>query len=81
MIKSMTAYEKQLKSLGAIEESGGRLLALISNILDMAKIGTDQLELHITPVHVEQICGASLGAVKQAAQKSDCGVYPRMIVL
>ena len=52
-----------------IERSGRRLLELINDILDVAKIGASELKLEIGPVAVESVCEASLGLVKQAAHK------------
>jgi signal transduction histidine kinase/ActR/RegA family two-component response regulator len=60
--------ERQLKSLGTIERSGRRLLALINDILDMVKISANDLELVIKPVSVESVCEVSLRAMEEAVQ-------------
>ncbi len=61
--------EKQLKSLRTVETSGRHLLALITDILDLAKIGAGKVELQIEPTSVELVCQASLQFVKQDAHK------------
>jgi CheY-like chemotaxis protein len=61
--------ERQHKSLRSIEKSGRHLLALINDILDVSKIEAGKLGLEIGPVSVELVCQASLGLIKQAAQK------------
>jgi len=59
--------ERQLRSLGTIEESGRHLLALINDILDVSKIEAGKVQLDIAPVSVGSVCQASLGLVKQSA--------------
>jgi PAS domain S-box-containing protein len=61
--------QKQRESLETIERSGRHLLELISDILDLAKIGAGELGLEIGPVSVESICQAAFELVSQAAQK------------
>lgn len=61
--------EKQHQSARRIEESGQHLLALINDILDIAKIEAGKLDLTFAPVDVEEICLSSLRMVKQIAHK------------
>jgi signal transduction histidine kinase/DNA-binding response OmpR family regulator len=61
--------ERQHKSLRTIEESGRHLLSLINDILDVSKVEAGKLGLEIGSVSVELVCQASLGLIKQAAQK------------
>ena len=61
--------EKQQKYLATINESGHHLLALINDILDLAKIEAGQITLDINKVDVSSICQASLRMIKQLAQK------------
>lgn len=63
--------EKQLKYVHTMSESGHHLLALINDILDLAKIEAGQITLDITKVDVESVCQASLRMVKQLAQKKN----------
>jgi PAS domain S-box-containing protein len=60
----------QSEALQGIHTSGEHLLALITDILDLAKAGAGKLDLQITPVSVAHVCQASLQLVQgQAAQK------------
>jgi signal transduction histidine kinase/ActR/RegA family two-component response regulator len=61
--------ERQRRSLSTIGKSGRRLLELITDVLDMAKIRAGKLELAIGPVPVEPVCEASLQAMREAAQE------------
>jgi PAS domain S-box-containing protein len=59
---------KQLQSLKTIEASGRHLLALINDILDLAKIGGGKLELEIGSVSVEAVCQSSLQMIRPTAR-------------
>jgi len=62
--------ESQLRALGTIEESGRHLLTLITDILDLSKIGAGKLELELGPVPVNEVCRATLrGAAADARTK------------
>ena len=60
---------KQVKSINTIAESGHHLLALINDLLDIAKIGAGKMELELTKANVEDVCQASLRFVMEQAQK------------
>ena len=61
---SLTEQQRQLQ---VIQDSGQHLLALINDILDIARAGTGEFQLDFTAVNVESVCQASLQLVKQAA--------------
>jgi PAS domain S-box-containing protein len=67
--------ERQLRSLGTIEESGRHLLALINDILDVSKIEAGKVQLDIAPVSIRSVCQASLGLIKQSAFKKQLKTY------
>jgi PAS domain S-box-containing protein len=63
--------EKQQKYITTISESGHHLLALINDILDLAKIEAGQITLDINKVDIYSVCQASLRLIKQLAQKKN----------
>jgi len=64
----------QKRAIRDIEECGRHLLALINDILDVAKIEAGKIELETHPVSVESLCQSSLRMVKDAAHKKKIGV-------
>jgi PAS domain S-box-containing protein len=58
---------RQIEALRSIDASGRHLLALINEILDLAKVEAGKLELQYETVAVEQICQAGLHMVAQIA--------------
>ncbi len=74
--------ERQHKAIATIERSGQHLLELINDILDLSKIESGKLELQISDVPVRSLCDASLGLVRQMAQKKNirlCTCIPNYI--
>jgi len=63
--------EKQQKYITTINESGHHLLALINDILDLAKIEAGQITLDINKVDIHAVCQASLRMIKQLAHKKN----------
>jgi signal transduction histidine kinase/ActR/RegA family two-component response regulator len=59
--------DRQRRSLHSIEASGRHLLDLITDILDLAKIGAGKLELALEPASIATICQASLRLITQLA--------------
>jgi PAS domain S-box-containing protein len=61
--------DNQKELISIVEKSGNHLLDLINDILDLAKIESGKLELHITNAAVSTICNTSVAFVKQLAQR------------
>lgn len=61
--------EAQLKALQTVERSASHLLALINDILDLAKIESGQIELDCSPTAIAPLCQSSITFVKQQALK------------
>lgn len=59
---------RQQKAVQGIEESGRHLLAIINDILDIARIEAGKLVLDVAPVAVEEVCMASLRLVTNPVQ-------------
>jgi CheY-like chemotaxis protein/anti-sigma regulatory factor (Ser/Thr protein kinase) len=66
--------ERQQKYLTTIEQSGQHLLALINDILDLAKAGAGKLDLMLEMVVVEDVCQASLAFIRTIAEKKNVQV-------
>jgi PAS domain S-box-containing protein len=66
--------EKQLKQVVVIEESGRHLLALINDILDLAKIESGQSKLEYEPVNITDLCKSSLNFINSQALKKSISV-------
>jgi len=60
--------DKQTRALETVQESANHLMALINDILDVAKVEAGKMELDWDTVPVEQLCEASLRLVRQAAR-------------
>lgn len=66
--------DKQDQSIRYIEDSSRHLLDLINDILDLAKVEANELEMDLRPVNIEAVCQASLTLVKQMAYKKQLKV-------
>ncbi len=62
-----TLNERQSKTLRTIEGSATHLLALINDILDVAKIESGQVNLDLASTSIENLCQSSLAFIKQQA--------------
>ncbi len=63
--------ERQNIYVSTIYASGQHLLSLINDVLDLAKIEADKLELYVEAVSVSNICHACLAFIKEPAAKKD----------
>jgi len=73
-----TLNKQQLKALQTVERSGSHLLALINDILDLAKIEAGQVQLDCNPTPVAPLCQSSLAFVKQQALKKRIQLQVRL---
>ncbi|MBI3172167.1 MAG: PAS domain S-box protein [Chloroflexi bacterium] len=61
--------DKQLKYTQTVHESGQHLLALINDVLDLAKINAGKVELEMSRVEAAAIAQSCLRLVRELAQK------------
>ncbi|MDD5296504.1 MAG: ATP-binding protein [Rhodocyclaceae bacterium] len=66
---------EQQEFLEHISASGRHLLDLINDILDLAKIDADRLELEQAPLDLDKLCQASLDLVQAQAKARDLTLY------
>ncbi len=59
----------QRRAIRDIEECGRHLLALVNDILDVAKIEAGKIEVEPGPIAVELFCQATIRLVKESAQQ------------
>jgi len=64
----------QTRAIRDVAECGRHLLALINDILDVAKIEAGKIELETRPISVESLCLASLRMVNDPAHKKRLNV-------
>lgn len=73
-----TLTDRQKRSLNTIENSGRHLLELINDILDLSKIESGKMDLHLTPVTLSNLCESSLNFVKQQAHQKRVRIYSQL---
>jgi signal transduction histidine kinase len=66
--------ERQERSLRHVAESGKHLLELINDILDVAKIESGQMKLHVDIVDLPALCTGSLELIRPAAERKQVGL-------
>ncbi len=70
--------DKQRQFLSTIQASGKHLLALINDILDLAKMESGKLDLNLCSVPVQQLCQSSLMLVEQQALQKEVQLHLRL---
>lgn len=66
---------KQLRALNIVEESSLHLLALIDDILDLAKLDAVETLLDVEEFDVAAVCQSSLRMIKELAQQKQIKVF------
>jgi two-component system sensor histidine kinase BarA len=71
LLNAENLTEKQHRYAANIMTSGQQLLALINDVLDLAKAESGKMRLHPEPVLVAELCEAILATHRQAADKKN----------
>lgn len=61
--------DRQLRSLGFLEEAGRHLLSLLSDLLDLARIGAERLSLSLDSCSLGDVCESALDIVRDEARR------------
>ena len=66
--------EKQNDALRTIETSGRHLLSLINDILEIARMGSGEVQLRLSKIKVAEVCEDCVDLVRAQARKKEIGV-------
>jgi signal transduction histidine kinase len=61
--------DKQIRAIQIIEESSQHLLAMINDILDIAKSGAGRLAIELQPIYAHEVMESTLTLMKQLAHR------------
>ncbi len=67
--------ERQQRSLKLVEASGRQLLALINDILDLAKVGAGKMILHREPMLLIDLCQSSVHLIQPMATAKNLHIH------
>ncbi len=73
-----TVSDRQMKALQTVESSGIHLLALINDILDVAKIESGKVTLELNSVSIENLCQSSMTFIHQQASAKNIQLIARI---
>jgi signal transduction histidine kinase len=71
LLSGNSLSEKQNRWVGNIQTSGQRLLNLINDILDLAKIEAGKMEVHLEQFKVQEVCESLLNMFRPVAEKKN----------
>jgi signal transduction histidine kinase len=66
--------ERQRRGVSNIRQSGEHLLALINDVLDVARIAAGQMQLELNVASVDDICRSSINLVQAAADNKQIAI-------
>jgi signal transduction histidine kinase/ActR/RegA family two-component response regulator len=66
--------EKQHEALATIETSGRHLLSLINDILEIARMGSNEVQLRLSKIKVGEVCEDCVDLIRAQARKKEIAV-------
>jgi signal transduction histidine kinase/ActR/RegA family two-component response regulator len=66
--------EKQNEALRTIESSGRHLLSLINDILEIARMGSGEVQLRLSKIKVSEVCEVCVDLIRAQARKKEISV-------
>ncbi len=78
LLSSNALSEKQLRWVRNIKSSGDRLLALINDILDLAKIEAGKMQVRLEEFSVHDVCEGMLNMFRPLAEKKNIDLRGQM---
>jgi signal transduction histidine kinase/ActR/RegA family two-component response regulator len=66
--------DKQREALGTIETSGRHLLSLINDILEIARMGSGEVQLRLSKIKVAEVCEDCIDLIRAQARKKEISV-------
>ncbi|MBM3996888.1 MAG: HAMP domain-containing protein [Planctomycetes bacterium] len=74
LLSSDTLTEKQRRWVTNIQTSGQKLLALINDILDLAKIESGKMQVRVDSFNLHEVCEAMINLFRPLAEKKNIDV-------
>jgi len=74
-----TLNERQLQYVDYVHGSGGHLLQLINNILDLSKIEAGRMELQVEDFSIMEVLGEALGTIRPLAHKRNIVINSKVV--
>jgi len=71
LLSADNLLEKQHRYAGNIMTGGRNLLALINDILELAKLEAGKMRLHVEPIQLTALCEGAAGLMRQSAEKKN----------
>jgi signal transduction histidine kinase len=78
LLSSNHLSDKQKRWVGNIQSSGERLLNLINDILDLAKIESGKMQVRIVELSIYDVCEAMMNMFRPLAEKKNIELRPQL---
>jgi two-component system, NarL family, sensor histidine kinase BarA len=78
LLSSNHLNDKQKRWVGNIQTSGERLLNLINDILDLAKIEAGKMQLRVVEFSIYDVCEAMMNMFRPLAEKKNIELRPQL---